>query len=88
MLIAQQLEECSPALRTIFETYQVAPFSAPIERYGKLETVFVVARKDAEVMYYEDVEEGFNVSPISPEGTILEHWCSQDELKYALQRWQ
>jgi predicted esterase YcpF (UPF0227 family) len=56
-------------------------------RYGVNESVVVVARKGDEVIYYEDVEEGFNVSPISQEGRILEHWCSQDELRFALNAW-
>jgi hypothetical protein len=34
--------------------------------------VFVVARNRDQVIYYEDVEDGFNVSLISPEGWILE----------------
>jgi hypothetical protein len=46
-----------------------------------------VARKGDEVMYFEDVEDGFNFSPISAEGKILEHWCNQDELQHALRRW-
>ena len=39
-------------------------------------------------MYYEDVEEGFNFSAISRDAGILERWCNQDELRYALLRWQ
>ena len=39
-------------------------------------------------MYYEDVEEGFSFSAISRDGGILERWRSQDELRYALLRWQ
>jgi hypothetical protein len=49
--------------------------------------VFIVAKNGAEAMYYEDVEEGFNFSPISENGEILEPGWNQDELKYALWRW-
>jgi hypothetical protein len=86
-LIASQLLGCEPSIAAVFESYKVAPFAAPIERNGRIESVFVVARKDNEVMYYEDVEEGFNFSPISPDGRILEHWCNQDDLGIALRRW-
>ena len=48
-------------------------------RYGKMETVVVVARNGDRVIYYEDVEDGFNVSPLSSDGQVLEHWCNQDE---------
>ena len=49
--------------------------------------VVVVARNVNEVIYYEDVEDGFNVSPLGPRGEILEHWCNQDELRLALNCW-
>ena len=47
-----------------------------------------MAKRDNEVMYYEDVEDGFNFSPLSTNGEILEHSCNQHELKYALRRWE
>jgi hypothetical protein len=31
---------------------------------GQMETVVVVARKGDQAIYYEDVEDGFNVSPV------------------------
>jgi hypothetical protein len=86
-LIARQLRDCEPELIAAFERYKVTPFRAAIDRYGREEHVFVVARRRDEVMYFEDVEDGFNFSRISPEGKILEHWCNQDELKHALRRW-
>ena len=87
-LVAHQLQECPPGLAAVFEAHRVPPFRAPIKRNGRTEAVFVVAQRGAEVMYFEDVEDGFNFSPISPGGEILEHRCNQDELKYALRRWQ
>ena len=30
---------------------------------------------------------GFNICPIGPDGTILEHWCNDDELRFALNAW-
>ena len=87
-LVAHQLNECPPQLAALFEKHRVPPFRAPIMRNGRMEHVFVVARRGNEVMYFEDVEDGFNFSPLSAEGHILEHWCNQHELKYALQRWQ
>ena len=86
-LIARQLRDCEPALSAVFDRYKVPPFRAPINRYGREEYVFIVARKDDEVMYFEDVEDGFNFSRISSDNKILEHWCNQDELKFALRRW-
>jgi hypothetical protein len=52
-----------------------------------MENVVVAARRGEEVIYWEDVEEGFNLSPIAPDGRILEHWCNQDALGLALNAW-
>jgi hypothetical protein len=60
---------------------------APIERCDVIKNVFIVAQCWNEVMYYEEVEDGFSFSIIDENGKILEHWCNQDELKYALWHW-
>ena len=86
-LIAEQLAECSPEQAACFRKHRVEPHHAPLERYGKLEQVFVVAQRDDVVIYYEDVEDGFNLSPLGPDGRILQHWCNQDDLKHALWKW-
>jgi hypothetical protein len=86
-IVNTDLEDCDPEQFAIYKNYAIKPFVAPIERYGRMESVVVVARNGNEVMYWEDVEEGFNISPISSNGRILEHRCSQDELKHALNAW-
>jgi hypothetical protein len=88
-LVNAQFTQCPPALRSIFEARKVDPYLASIRRpYSQEpEQVFVVARKDDVVMYYEDVEEGFNLSPISNDGWIVEPGFEQDILRWALAKW-
>jgi hypothetical protein len=86
-LVENDLQHCDETQLALFKKVAVEPYRAPLTRYGTINTVVVVARNGNEVIYYEDEEEGFNVSPISPDGTILEHWCNQDELKFALNYW-
>jgi len=86
-IVAKDLKACDSEQLAVFDKYRVEPFSAPIVRYGQTESVVVVARKGDQVIYWEDVEDGFNVSPISPDGQVLEHWCNQDELRFALNAW-
>jgi hypothetical protein len=85
--VARELRACDAEQLAAFNKYRIEPFSAPIVRYGQLESVVVVARNGDHVIYYEDVEDGFNVSPLSPDGQILEHWCNDDELGIALNAW-
>ena len=86
-LLAEQLAACTSDRREIFERYRVPIYRAPLVRNGDEEFVFVVAVKDGEALYYEDVEEGFNRSPLSAAGEILQHWGNQDDLQGALYSW-
>jgi len=86
-IVQRDLAECDSEQADAFEKFAVEPYAAPIFRYGTLESLVVVAQKGHEVIYWEDVEEGFNVSPIGTDGRILEHRCNQDELGLALNAW-
>jgi hypothetical protein len=63
-IVQQDLIACTPEEVEAFGHYAIEYYEAPLVRYGKPEPVVVIARKDGEVMYWEDVEEGFNISPI------------------------
>ncbi len=86
-VLAGDLSRCTAAQLALWERCRVSPRRAAIVRYGSPEHVFVVAEHKGEAIYWEDVEEGFNVSPLGPSGEVLEHWCNQDELRWALNRW-
>jgi hypothetical protein len=86
-ILKADLEKCDPQQIAIFKQYSVDPYFAPILRYGELENVVIIAEKSGEVMYWEDVEEGFNISPVGPDGRVLEHWCNQDDLGISLNEW-
>jgi vacuolar-type H+-ATPase subunit E/Vma4 len=86
-ILRDELRNCDHTQLETFARYSVEPYLAPILRYGKTEKVVVVARKANEVIYWEEVEEGFNVSLVGADGTILEHWCNQDDLALALSVW-
>jgi hypothetical protein len=85
-ILRSELKKCSAEQVAVFQQYSVEPFLASIVRYGRQESVVVVARKSNEVIYWEDVEEGFNNSALGPTGRVLEHWCNQDDLGVALSR--
>jgi len=86
-IVARDLKACDAEQLAAFSKYRIEPFSAPIVRYEQVECVVVVARNGDQVIYYEDVEDGFNVSRMSSDGQILEHWCNDDELRFALNAW-
>lgn len=86
-ILQQDLAACDAEQAAMFHRCKVVPYAARIVRYGRPDSVIVVARRENEVIYWEDVENGFNVSPIDEHGTVLEHWCNQDQLGVALNAW-
>jgi hypothetical protein len=86
-IIAKDILELSTEELSFFEQCRVDLYQAPIIRYGNKEMVYVVARNGHYVLYWEDVEEGFNISPLDSSGRMTEHWCNQDSLKWALAQW-
>jgi hypothetical protein len=86
-IVNDGLANCDPEQAAAFEAYRVEPRLAPIIRYGKLENVVVIAQKENQVIHWEDVEEGFGVSPISTDGRILQQDCNQNDLGLALNAW-
>jgi hypothetical protein len=86
-IVEGDLATCTSEQAAAFNAYCVEPCLAPIVRYGNLEKVVVVARKENQVIYWEDVEEGFGVSAVGAEGNILDHDCNQNSLGLALNNW-
>jgi len=86
-IVAGNLSHCDSEQIAAFQRYNVEPYYAPIMRYGSMDSVVVVARRESEVIYWDDVEEGFNVLPLAHDGAILHHWCNQDDLGLALNSW-
>jgi hypothetical protein len=85
-LITSQLLECTPAQRELFSRIRVPFRAAPILRSGETESVFVVAQLDGTAVYYEDVEEGFNLSNLAPDSSILQPGFEQWQLRHVLHR--
>ncbi len=86
-IIESDLKKCNSQQLAFWEKYSVNLRKAPIDRFNEIESVFVVAMKDNEAMYYEDIEEGFNISPLDNNGKILERGCNQNDLSVALNYW-
>ena len=47
---------------------------------------WVVGIYNKNVIWYNDIEEGFNISPYTTLGKIDEYGCEQDELNWALDK--
>ena len=72
--------------RKLWDVISITPQKWQQDPYGKEGGGFwVVALLGTNVVWYNDIEDGFNSSRYSSYGTIDEYWCNQDELEWAVQ---
>ncbi|MDR6841758.1 hypothetical protein [Pseudoxanthomonas sacheonensis] len=83
-LLERELSRCSDEQRQYFTRISTGLREAKIERFGLIENVFVVAQDKGIALYYEDVEEGFNLSPLTMDGAIASPGWEGWELHHAL----
>ena len=90
-ILSRDLVECTVEQREFFDRARVAPVKwrlAPLGDQGG--GFWAVAVNSDRVLWYNDIEDGFNVSRFDVRGEIPrdEDWCNQDSLRWALPRLQ
>lgn len=84
-LIINQLAECTSITRAQYEANAVSPQKRILSPWGDDGDGFwVVAVFGGSVLWYNDIEGGFNASLYLEEGVIEGYWCNQDTLHQAL----
>ena len=88
-LIARHLAACSPALTRYYERVAIPPMKWRQSPWGNEGGGFwAIATDGPYVLWYNDIEDGFNVSRFVVHRTIPDdgYWCNQDDLDRGLQR--
>jgi hypothetical protein len=86
-ILASELAQCSASQQADFNAVKCPHTKWRQSPWGDLGGGFwVVAVRQNRVLWYNDIEHGFNVSKFTAPGTIPEneYWCNQDELWRAL----
>jgi hypothetical protein len=85
-IVSQQAAELTPSQREMLERYGVVPRQAIIRRSTEAgdEPVWIIAERDGQVLYYDDVEEGWNPSEVDKVGRILRPGGGQGRLRDVL----
>lgn len=79
--------ELKDGLLIFWEQIKIEPEKWQEPLYGNEGGGFwVVARFGEKVIWYNDIEEGFNISDYDTLGNILEYGAEQDELKWCLNK--
>lgn len=83
----RDLADCSDNEREYFASVSIEPQRWRRSPWGNEGGGFWAVAVDADqVLWFNDIEEGFNVSRFSERGIIpeREYWCNQDPLRFAL----
>lgn len=83
--VAQGVARMAPSHVRLWEAVRVDPQKWQQHPYGDAGGGFwVVAIVGQTVIWYNDIEDGFNRSRYSAYGQIEDYWCNQDELELAI----
>lgn len=86
-LIARELGQCPTQIRDFFAALAFDPVKWRQSPMGDESGGFwAVAATGDRVLWYNDIEDGFNVSRFVTRGEIPadEYWCNQDDLRMAI----
>jgi hypothetical protein len=83
--VAQGVARMSPGQLRLWNAVRIEPQKWAQEPYGREGNGFwVVAVLGQTVIWYNDLEDGFNRSRYSSFGTIEDYWCNHDELEVTM----
>lgn len=86
-LIEQGLREADDDVLSAWASMRITPEKWTCSPWGDDGGGFwVIAIRDAVVTWYNDIEEGFNESPLIKRGVISNYYCNQDDFSQYLQR--
>lgn len=86
-MIASGLARCDQDLLSDWDWIRIEPEKWTCRPWGDAGGGFwAVAIEGSNVLWFNDIEEGFNWSQFTVPGVIGEYWCDQDELEHALQQ--
>ena len=84
--IAQGRARMTPAQHRLWEAIRIEPEKWQQHPFGDQGRGFwVIGLIGRTVIWFNDIEDGFNRSRFSDYGTIDDYWCNQDELEVAVQ---
>jgi hypothetical protein len=84
-LIADAVAIMEPRACSLWNLIRVRPVKWQLHPWGDTGGGFwVVGIIGQQVIWYNDIEDGFNISRYDAPGEIAEYWCNQDELNYTI----
>ena len=76
----------TPAQRRLWEAIRIEPAKWTQHPYGDMGGGFwAVGVLGRQVVWFNDIEDGFNCSEYTAYGAIGAYWCNQDQLEWTVQ---
>ncbi len=72
--------------KRFWKAVQIQPEKWIQQPYGDIDGFWVVGLIGLTAIWYNDIEEGFNVSKYTTYGVLDEYACQQDELEWTIDR--
>jgi len=86
-MINESYERMDLEQRKIWDIISIIPIKWKQKPWGKIGKGFwIVAIIGNNVIWYNDIEEGFNISEYKIFGEIDEYYCNHDELEHSVQQ--
>jgi len=84
-LIADSVAAMHAPARSLWDLVRIQPAKWQLHPWGDGGDGFwVVGILGQQVVWYNDIEDGFNVSRYEALGVIAEYWCNKDELHHTM----
>lgn len=83
-IIEEELRRCSSEDLALFEKIKIEPQKIRFDRGSFAEDVFVVARHGEKLVFFDDIEDGFEVAVADDDGVIRTAGVGQFDLCHAL----
>ncbi len=87
VMLADRLAQFDEEVRAQWDRIRIQPVKWQCHPHGDLGGGFwVVAVMGEQVLWYNDIEDGFNRSAFTTRGVIDDYWCNQDEFTDILRK--
>lgn len=73
VILEKEISSLPARVRELYEKYALTPSLMACSRNGVRESVFVVARKGSQFLFFDDVEEDFGVESTDANGVLPIH---------------
>ena len=83
-IVEEELRQCGTEDRALFGRMKIEPQKVRFDRGTFSEDVFVVARQGDKLLFFDDIEDGFEVAEADKDGVIRNAGVGQFDLCHAL----